>query len=148
MDGSFAIVLTLLTSFVFVAVACLYLASTHSVSRRQSVEGDVVGRSSVGGMLAPAMLVASVMGVWILFSPAETGTWAESVGLIGYSPGSAAAVAALVLVFCGLHNRLLSVALGASTVVALVGARLPGSPRGRSGFDFVPLVSRVRAMSD
>ena len=90
-DGSLAIVLTLVTSVVFVAVAYLY-----SAKRRQSVDDYVVARGSVGGMLATATLVASAMGAWILFSPAETGTWAGLVGLIGYSLGSAAPIAAFV----------------------------------------------------
>ncbi len=91
-DGSLAIVLTLVTSVVFVAVAYLY-----SARRRQSVDDYVVARGSVGGMLATATLVASAMGAWILFSPAETGTWAGLVGLIGYSLGSAAPIAAFVI---------------------------------------------------
>jgi Na+/proline symporter len=42
--------------------------------------------------LGPAVgtVVASAMGAWILFSPAETATWAGLVAVVGYGLGSAA----------------------------------------------------------
>ena len=91
-DGTLAIVLTLATSLAFVAAAFLY-----SMRRRQGVEEYVVARGSIGGGLATATLVASAMGAWILFSPAETGTWAGLVGVIGYAVGTAAPIAAFVV---------------------------------------------------
>jgi Na+/proline symporter len=54
-----------------------------------SVEGYIVSRNSIGIRSAIATVVASVVGAWILFSPAEAGTWAGITGLIGYSVGQA-----------------------------------------------------------
>lgn len=49
----------------------------------------IANRRSTTALLSTASLVASVAGAWILFSPAETGTWAGITGLIGYSFGQA-----------------------------------------------------------
>ncbi len=46
-------------------------------------------RNSAGSMTAISTLVASMAGAWILFSPAETATWAGISGLTGYALGSA-----------------------------------------------------------
>ncbi len=46
-------------------------------------------RGTAGITTATATLVASMAGAWILFSPAETATWAGLPGLLGYSIGQA-----------------------------------------------------------
>ena len=88
-----AIIITLLTAAVFVAAGVL------SVRRRAlGIEEFLVARSSTGTRLSTATLVASVIGAWVLLSPAETGTWAGIVALVGYGVGQAAPLAAFVFV--------------------------------------------------
>jgi Na+/proline symporter len=59
------------------------------------VEDYLVSRSTVGGPGTVATVVASVLGAWLLFSPAEAATWAGIAGLLGYGLGQAAPLAAL-----------------------------------------------------
>lgn len=73
------------TAVVFMAAGVLYVRR-----RKLTVEGYLVSRATVGTPLATATLVASILGAWILFSPAETGTWAGIVALLGYAVGQAA----------------------------------------------------------
>ena len=92
-DSGPAIIITLLTAAAFVAAGVL------SVRRRAlGIEEFLVARSSAGTTLSTATLVASVIGAWVLLSPAETGTWAGIVALVGYSVGQAAPLAAFVFV--------------------------------------------------
>ena len=79
-------------------VALAFVAAGVVYVRRKSmgVEDYLVARNSAGSTLATATLVASVIGAWILFSPAETGTWAGMVALIGYGVGQAAPLIAFV----------------------------------------------------
>ncbi|MFB6188331.1 MAG: sodium:proline symporter [Halapricum sp.] len=69
----------------------------YSRGRVESVESFVTTRDSVGSGMLTATLIASAMGVWILFSPAQAG--AEFGGLsaaIGYAVGSALPLLAYV----------------------------------------------------
>ena len=92
-DSGVAIAIAVLTAGLFVAAGVL------KVKRRSlTVEEYLVARNSAGSSLATATLVASVIGAWILFSPAETGTWAGLIALIGYGIGQAAPLAAFVVV--------------------------------------------------
>lgn len=90
--GGLAILVTVITSVVFVS-----LAIWHVGRRRLSVEDFIISRNSAGSTLATATLVASVIGAWILFSPAETATWAGIVALVGYGIGQAAPLAAFII---------------------------------------------------
>ncbi len=87
-----ALVVTLATSSVFLSLGVLYVRR-----RRLSVEDYLVSRNSAGSTVATATLVASVIGAWILFSPAETATWAGMVALIGYGVGQAAPLVAFMV---------------------------------------------------
>ncbi len=87
-----AIIITLATAGVFLALGIWYVRG-----RSISVEDYIVSRNTAGFGLATATLVASGLGAWILFSPAETGTWAGIAGLVGYGVGSAAPLVAFVL---------------------------------------------------
>ena len=81
-----------------VAAAAFVAAGMLSVRRsRLSIEEYLVARNSARAPVATATLVASVIGAWILFSPAEAGTWAGIAALIGYAIGQAAPLAAFVL---------------------------------------------------
>lgn len=91
--GTLTILLTVLVTAAFAGLGIAY--STRS---RIDAEGFLVSRNRAGGWIATATLVASVMGAWILFSPAETATWAGMVGLIGYAVGQAAPLLAFVVI--------------------------------------------------
>ena len=97
-DGQVALIVMLSISVVFVLMGVLYVRR-----RALNVEDYIVSRNSAGSVLATATLVASVMGAWILFSPAETGTWAGMVALIGYGLGQAAPL--LAFIFLGPRMR-------------------------------------------
>ena len=92
-DGGVAILITVLTATVFVAAGVVYVRR-----RTLSLEDYIVSRSSAGTSVATATLVASVIGAWVLLSPAETGTWAGMVALIGYGVGQAAPLVAFIFV--------------------------------------------------
>ena len=88
-----AVAIALVTAGVFMAAGVLYVRRG-----RLNVEDYLVARGSAGAPLATATLVASILGAWILFSPAETGTWAGAVALIGYGIGQAAPLLAFAVV--------------------------------------------------
>ena len=92
------ILITIITAVVFASIGLLY-----TLKSKTTAGNYIVARNKVGGLLATATLVASGLGAWILFSPAETGTWAGIVGLIGYSIGSAAPL--LAFIFLGARLR-------------------------------------------
>ncbi len=82
-----------------VLAAGLFMAAgIFSVRRRRmNPEEYLVARNSARTSVATATLVASVLGAWILFSPAEAGTWAGIAALIGYGVGQALPLAGFVL---------------------------------------------------
>ena len=92
-DGGLALAVALITAGLFVLAGIM-----HVRRRRLDLEEYLVARNSAGSGLATATLVASVIGAWLLFSPAETGTWAGMVALIGYGLGQAAPLAAFIIV--------------------------------------------------
>ena len=71
---------------------------TYARTRRQTIEDFVSARGSIGGMTAMATMTASLLGAWILFSPAEAATWAGVAALIGYGIGQAAPIVAFTVV--------------------------------------------------
>ena len=91
-SNTLAIAITLITAVTFALLGVLYVSR-----RRLSLEEYIVHRNSTGSWLAVATVVASVAGAWILFSPAETGTWAGLVALIGYGVGQAAPLVAFAV---------------------------------------------------
>ena len=91
LDTTLAIPIAVVIAVVFVIAGIMYTRG-----RRGGVEDYLVARNSAGSALATATLVASVAGAWILFSPAEAGTWAGITALIGYGIGQAAPLAAFV----------------------------------------------------
>lgn len=82
---SLAFIITLVTVTIFALFGLLAL-------RRRSldVEEFISHRSQVGEGMAIATIVASVIGAWLLLSPAEAATWAGVPGIIGYGVGQAA----------------------------------------------------------
>ncbi len=85
------------TAVIFSVIGILYTRG-----KRFSVEDFISARSSLGLGTLAATLVATSMGAWILFSPAETSVVAGIVALIGYGLASACAL----FVFCVVGVRL------------------------------------------
>ena len=90
-DGTAAIVIALVTAAAFGGAGIAYARRW-----RASVEDYLVARRSAGYQVTTATLVASVIGAWVLFSPAEAGTWAGLAALVGYGIGQAAPLFAFV----------------------------------------------------
>lgn len=64
----------------------------------KTLESYLTARASLGVGAAMGTVVASAMGAWILYSPAETATWAGLIAVVGYGLGSAAPLVAFALV--------------------------------------------------
>lgn len=79
------------------SVGFALLGLAHARRRAVTVESYVTDRGHAGYLLSTASVVASVAGAWILFSPAETATWAGLAGLLGYGIGQAAPLIAFGL---------------------------------------------------
>nr|WP_283102367.1 sodium:proline symporter [Haloplanus sp. XH21] len=71
----------------------------YARGRIETVEDYITARNSAGGGTLTATLVASSMGAWILFSPAEAGAaFGGITAVAGYAAGSALALAAFALI--------------------------------------------------
>jgi len=55
---------------------------------RDTLEDYIVARNSQGSMATLLTLLASSLGAWILFSPAQAATWGGLAAVIGYALGS------------------------------------------------------------
>ena len=84
MSSNFAIVTTALVSIIFASIGILY-----SKRKNFNIEDFLVARGSTSSYVTTATISASVIGAWVLFSPAEAGTWAGLPSLIGYAIGQA-----------------------------------------------------------
>jgi SSS family solute:Na+ symporter len=93
-----ALGITVVTLAVFSALGVWY-----SRGKVSSVEDFISARNTTGTGMTTATLIASGMGAWILFSPAETGTWYGLSAVAGYALGSAAPM--LLYVFVGPRVR-------------------------------------------
>ncbi|CAN5810566.1 hypothetical protein BH23ACT11_BH23ACT11_01450 [soil metagenome] len=69
----------------------------YSRGRSITLEDYITARGSVGAAMAAVTLVASGMGAWILFGPAEAATWGGLPAILGYSLGAAAPLLAFIL---------------------------------------------------
>ena len=87
---SLALIITLVTVTVFALFGLLGGLKQQS----HDVEEFITHRNQVGDRMAIATIVASVIGAWLLLSPAEAATWAGVPGIIGYSIGQAAPLVA------------------------------------------------------
>lgn len=73
----------LLFSVAYASASILY------ARRRQgSLEDYVVARNSQSSLATVLTLMASTLGAWILFSPAQAATWGGLAAVIGYALGS------------------------------------------------------------
>ncbi|HEY9643002.1 MAG TPA: hypothetical protein V6C57_21110 [Coleofasciculaceae cyanobacterium] len=82
--GAIAILVTLVTAGVFSLLGLL-----HASKQTINIEEFMVSRNRFGPGMALATIVASAMGVWILFSPPQVGATSGIAGVIGYCIGSA-----------------------------------------------------------
>jgi Na+/proline symporter len=74
---------------VAVSFGFAWLGIRHVRGKNMSADDYYTSRNTASTFTATATLVASMVGAWILFSPAETATWAGITGLTGYALGSA-----------------------------------------------------------
>jgi Na+/proline symporter len=90
---------TLLGLLVVVLVAFAAFGAWYARGRIGTVEDYITARNSAGGGTLTATIVASSMGAWILFSPAEAGAaFGGITAVAGYAAGSALALAAFAVV--------------------------------------------------
>lgn len=92
MNSWFAGVLVLLVALGFAGAGVVY-----SRGRSITLEDYITARGSVGSLTAAVTLVASGMGAWILFGPAEAATWGGLPAILGYALGAAAPLLAFIL---------------------------------------------------
>ena len=64
------------------------LSVAYSRCEQGSLEDYVVARNSQGGIATLLTLMASTLGAWILFSPAQAATWGGLSAVIGYAIGA------------------------------------------------------------
>jgi Na+/proline symporter len=95
--GAIALLVTLVTAGLFAMLGLL-----HASKQTMNIEEFMVSRNRFGTGMALATIVASAMGIWILFSPPQVGATSGVAGIIGYALGSAAPM----LVFSTAGTRL------------------------------------------
>ncbi|MFG6175770.1 sodium:solute symporter family protein [Halomonas sp. THAF12] len=92
-----------LTAFaVLFAVPGMLYARRH----RENLEDFIIARNSQGATATVLTLMASTMGTWILFGPAQAATWGGLAAISGYALGSLAP--RLVMIPLGRRLRELS----------------------------------------
>ncbi|HEY9625829.1 MAG TPA: hypothetical protein V6C84_00870 [Coleofasciculaceae cyanobacterium] len=82
--GAIALLVTLVTAGLFALLGFL-----NTSKQTMNIEDFMVSRNQFGKGMALATIVASAMGVWILFSPPQVGATSGIAGIIGYCIGSA-----------------------------------------------------------
>jgi Na+/proline symporter len=87
--GAIALLVMLVTAGLFALLGMIHASRTTL-----NLEEYMVSRNRFGSGMAFATIVASAMGVWILFSPPQVGASSGITGLIGYCIGSAAPILA------------------------------------------------------
>ncbi|WP_217617889.1 sodium:solute symporter family protein [Achromobacter sp. GbtcB20] len=78
-----ALIWLLLFSGAFAVASVLYTRR-----KRSTLEDYIVARNSQGSFGTILTLMASTLGAWILFSPAQAATWGGLAAVIGYALGS------------------------------------------------------------
>lgn len=121
MNELLPVILSLAVGIVFSLLGVL-----HSRKRTIDLETFIVYRNSTGTGFAVASIVASIAGAWILFSPAETGSWAGISGVIGYGVGQGMPI----LVFIIFGSRLRKIMPGGYSFSGFIHQRY-GSLMGR-----------------
>ncbi len=93
--------IVIVTAAVFSLLGMLYVRG-----KKSTPEQFISARNSVALWGTIATIVASGMGAWILFSPAETGATTGVAGIIGYALGSGGAVLLLAWLGRVLRDRM------------------------------------------
>ena len=77
-------------AIVLVLAAAAFAVAGIAYSRRfsGSLEDYITARGSLGGAGGAATIVATGLGAWILFAPAEAGTWGGIAAVLGYAVGA------------------------------------------------------------
>lgn len=91
-SAAWAIAVVVLTAAVSAAVGVAAARRSLTLERYLTARGSLATGAAVG------TLVASSMGAWILFSPAETATWAGLIAVVGYALGSVLPLAAFAVI--------------------------------------------------
>lgn len=96
------------TAFVVTAVALLAFAWVGVHGGRSITDRDryLTARGSVSAGPLTLSFFASALGAWILFSPAEVGTFGGLLGVGGYAVGQALAVAAFALLGPAVRDKI------------------------------------------
>lgn len=99
---------------VFTMLAVFYVYQTRQ--QYSTIDAFLTARGTLGTWLSAATVFASIMGAWILFTPAEAGTWGGITAIAGYAVAQSLAI----LLYVILGPRLLRVAPHASSLVEFV----------------------------
>ena len=102
--GKGMLFLLFFTVALFTALAILYVYSTRRTFT--TIDSFLTARGTLGTWASAATVFASIMGAWILFSPAEAGTWGGVIAFVGYAVAQALAIMAYV--FLGPRMRLVA----------------------------------------
>ncbi|MCC6947274.1 MAG: hypothetical protein IT539_05830 [Bradyrhizobiaceae bacterium] len=86
------------------AVAFAILGIVLSRGRIASVEDFISARRASGAGVVALSLIASTLGAWVLFSPAEAAARTGIIALIGYAVGSALAIAVFAWIGPRMHR--------------------------------------------
>ncbi len=82
-NQSFALLLILILSFIFIIVGILYSL------KNKGLNNYLVANRNINTLSLTASFVASALGAWILFGPSSAATWGGIGAVIGYSLGTA-----------------------------------------------------------
>ena len=76
--------------FWLILFSALFAVAGMAYARRsrQTLEDYIVARNSQGSVATLLTLLASSLGAWILFSPAQAATWGGLAAVIGYALGA------------------------------------------------------------
>lgn len=64
------------------------LGVIHARKERSTLEDYVIARNSQGAIATITTLLATTLGAWILFAPAQAATWGGLAAIIGYALGA------------------------------------------------------------
>ncbi len=106
--------LVVFTIAVFTMVALVYVHRTRY--RYTTIDAFLTARGTLGVWASAATVFASIMGGWILFTPAEAGTWGGVTAFTGYAVAQALAIA----IYAILGSRMRLVAPRGSSLVEFV----------------------------
>jgi solute:Na+ symporter, SSS family len=110
------------------ALAAFALVGVRAAARFGVDDPDryLSARASQGASALALSFFASALGAWILFAPAEVGTFAGLLGIAGYALGQAAAIAIFALVGPAVRARVPS----GTTLLEFVRLRFGALPHG------------------